>query len=120
VIYKRLAQAGGADDVDRLQSETEDRFGHLPAQAQSLFDMGRLRLLAQQAGVTGIDLIESKVQIRFAERPSVEPERILAVMAEQQGTLSPAGMVTLPAPDRGRDRIVAVTEVLRRMIGAGE
>ena len=74
----RLAGASDSADVDRLQAETEDRFGRLPAAGKSLFDMGRLRVLAEQAGVKTIDLVEEteadgsrwgvRVELRFPER----------------------------------------------------
>jgi transcription-repair coupling factor (superfamily II helicase) len=116
VIYKRLAQAAGMDEVDRLQAETEDRFGHLPLPARNLFNMGRLRLVAEQTGVKSIDLIEEKLQIRFHDRPPVEPIRILEIVDQERGSLRPSGMVTLPGPDRGDDRIGTVTGVLRRFL----
>jgi transcription-repair coupling factor (superfamily II helicase) len=117
VVYKRLAQAAGEADVDRLQAETEDRFGHLPQPARNLFDLGRLRLTAEAAGVTSVDLVEGRLQIRLRESAAVEPVRIVEIVARERGTLTPSGMLSLPAPPRGSDRIQAVAEVLGRMLG---
>ena len=116
VIYKRLAGAMEVAEVDRLQAETEDRFGRLPAAGQNLFDMGRLRILAQKAGVRSIDLVDDRLQIRFHDRPPVEPVRVLEIVAREQGTVKPTGIVLLPAPPRGTDRIEAVGALLRRML----
>jgi transcription-repair coupling factor (superfamily II helicase) len=116
VVYKRLAGASDSGDVDRLQAETEDRFGRLPAAGESLFDMGRLRILAEQAGVKTIDLVEDRLQIRFHDRPPIEPIRVLEIIARERGTLKPSGVVLLPAPPRGADRIEAVSSLLRRML----
>ena len=112
VVYKRLAQARTAEAVDRLQAETEDRYGHLPTSARSLFTMGRLRLIAEEAGVKSIDLVEDRVQIRFHERPPIEPQNVLELVARERGTLTPSGMVSLPAPPRGADRIESVVALL--------
>ena len=117
VVYKRLAQAVGEADVDRLQAETEDRFGHLPQPARNLFDMGRLRLVAEEAGVQSIDLVEGKLQIRFREASAVEPARLVEMVARERGTLTPSGMLQLPAPPRGADRVQSVATLLRRMLG---
>jgi len=38
-LYKRLSAARDAATVDRLQVESEDRWGHLPAAGRNLFDM---------------------------------------------------------------------------------
>jgi transcription-repair coupling factor (superfamily II helicase) len=117
VIYKRLAQAATEEDVDRLQSETEDRFGHLPNPARNLFDMGRLRLAAERAGVRSVDLIEQKLQIRFHDLPPVEPDQVLALAQMEGGSLKPSGMLELPAAGKGGDRIAAVDALVRRLLG---
>jgi transcription-repair coupling factor (superfamily II helicase) len=116
VIYKRLASARDDDDVDRLQAETEDRFGQLPPAARNLFAMGRLRTLAEKTGVKSIDLVEDRLQIRFHDRPPVEPRTVLEIIALEGGAVKPSGMVQLPAPPRGADRIGSVAKLLRRMI----
>jgi len=117
VLYKRLAQATTPEDVDRLQAETEDRFGHLPQAARNLFDMGRLRLVAVEAGVKSVDLAEEKLQIRFHGHSSVDPHRLVEILGRSSGSLSPSGMMLLPAPPRGADRIQAAREVLWQMLG---
>lgn len=117
VVYKRLAQARTAADVDRLEAETEDRFGHLPPGARSLFEMGRLRLVAVESGVKTIDLVEDQLQIRFHDSPPVDASRIIEMIAREGGTLRPSGVVLFPAPPRGVDRIQAVISLLSRMLG---
>ena len=116
-LYKRLAQAKGTEDLDRLQAETEDRFGHLPAAAENLFAMARARLAAEQAGVRSIDLVGERLQIRFHDQAAVEPTRLLALLERHRGALTPSGMLRLPAPPRGAERIQAVIELLDQMLG---
>ncbi|MCK7500913.1 MAG: hypothetical protein MZW92_70130 [Comamonadaceae bacterium] len=50
-LYKRLATADKAEQIDALLEEITDRFGKLPAQGQTLFDTHRLRVLAEPYGV---------------------------------------------------------------------
>jgi transcription-repair coupling factor (superfamily II helicase) len=116
-VYKRLAQAATPSDVDLLQAETEDLYGHLPRAARNLFDIGRLRLMAEEAGVKTVDLVEDRLQIRFYEQASVEPSRVLELAARERGSLTPSGMLALPAPPRGADRLKAVSGVLERVLG---
>jgi transcription-repair coupling factor (superfamily II helicase) len=118
VLYKRLAQARVADEVDRLQAETEDRFGHPPKPVVNLFSMAQLRLIAEEAGVRSVDLAENSLQIRFHERPFVEPARLVELVGREGGSLTPSGMLILPAPPRDVDRVEAVRGVLREMLGA--
>jgi transcription-repair coupling factor (superfamily II helicase) len=103
--------------VDRLQAEAEDRFGHLPPAGRNLFDLARLRLVAEHAGVRSVDVAEARLQIRFHERPGVDPQRVLEVVARERGTLTPSGMLLLPAPPRAADRIETVRTLLERLTG---
>ena len=115
VLYKKLASARDGADVDRLQAETEDRYGHLPPSGINLFDMGRLRVAAEAAGVRAVDVADGKLQVRFQEKPRVEPRRVIEMLARERGTLTPSGMMLLPAPDRAGDRIRTVRELLDRL-----
>jgi transcription-repair coupling factor (superfamily II helicase) len=117
VLYKRLAQSRDAAELDQLRAETEDRYGHLPQAAANLFAMAHLRLVAGDAGVKGVDLAESHVQIRFHERPPIDPSRLVELLARESGSLTPSGMLLLPAPPRGVDRIESVRGLLNRMLG---
>jgi len=116
VLYKRLAQERTQIDIDRLQAETEDRFGHLPSAARNLFAMGRLRLVAERAGVRSVDLAEDRLQIRFHDSPPIEPEALLRVISNEGGSLRPSGMLVVPAPPRGADRIEAVQDLLLQIV----
>ena len=116
-LYKRLAGAREAADVERLQAETEDRYGHPPAQGRNLFDMVRLRLAAEEAGVRSVDIADAKLRIRFRERPAVEPERVLEILAAENGSLTPSGMLVLPAPEKASERLQSVRGVLERLLG---
>jgi len=116
VIYKRLAQAQSDAEVDRLEAETEDRFGHLPQAARNLFALGRLRLVAESSGVKSLDFSEGTLQVRFHERPFVEPLRLVERVGREGGSLTPSGVVMLPVERPGSDRIHAVRQVLERVL----
>jgi transcription-repair coupling factor (superfamily II helicase) len=111
-LYKRLSVARDAAHVDRLQTETEDRWGHLPLPGRNLFDLARLRLAAERAGVKSVDIVDTKLQVRFDEKAAVDPRRLIELVARRRGAMTPSGMVTLPAPDNRGDRIRAVREIL--------
>jgi len=116
-LYKRLAQSRQAADVDRLQAETEDRFGHLPIAARSLFEMAQLRLLAERVGVKSVNVADDKLQIRFHQSPPIEPSRVVEMLAREKGSMTPSGMMLLPAPPGGADRIQRVTMLLQKIAG---
>ena len=111
-LYKRLSVAKDAALVDRLQTETEDRWGHLPLPGRNLFDLSRLRLAAERAGVKSVDLVDARLQVRFLDTSAVDPRRLIDLVARRRGTMTPSGMVTLPAPEKLFERIAAVREIL--------
>ncbi|HEX4236144.1 MAG TPA: transcription-repair coupling factor [Caldimonas sp.] len=79
-LYKRLATAARDEQIDALLEEITDRFGKLPPQAQALFDVHRLRVLAKSYGVARIDAGESVTTITFAPNPPVDPARIIELV----------------------------------------
>jgi transcription-repair coupling factor (superfamily II helicase) len=111
-LYKRLSVARLAAEVDRLQTETEDRWGHLPVPGRNLFDLTGLRLVAERAGVKSVDIVGGKLQVRFVEKPAVDPRRLVDLVARRRGAMTPSGMVTLPAPEKPALRIASVREIL--------
>jgi len=111
-LYKRLSVAKDEADVDRLQTETEDRWGHLPLAGRNLFDMARLRQAAERAGVKSVDIVDAKLQVRFVETAAVDPRRLIELVARRRGVMTPSGAVTLPAPEKLGERIAAVREIL--------
>ena len=117
VLYKRLAGARHEGEVDRLQADAEDRFGHLPPPGRNLFDLARLRLVAEQAGVKSVDIVEARLQIRFHDQPAVDPQRVLELIARERGNITPSGMLVLPAPTRAADRVAVIRTVLERLSG---
>jgi transcription-repair coupling factor (superfamily II helicase) len=115
-LYKRVAGARNPAEVDQLQAETEDRYGHLPPAGKNLFDLARLRLAADAAGVKTVDVAGERLQIRFHERPPLEPQRVIEMLARDRGSLTPSGMMILPAPEKASDRIQAVHSILARVL----
>jgi transcription-repair coupling factor (superfamily II helicase) len=114
--YKRLAVARDEAHVDRLESETEDRYGHLPPAVRRLFDMARLRLVAERARVRSVDVADGRLQIRFHDEAPVDPSRVVEMVGREGGTLTPSGMLLLPAPERASERIRAVRGALRQLL----
>jgi transcription-repair coupling factor (superfamily II helicase) len=116
-LYKRLSIARDERDVDRLQTETEDRSGHLPPAGANLFELARVRLLAEIAGVKSVDVANAQLQIRFTPASPIDPSRLVEILARERGSITPSGLVLLPAPEKASERIRAVRDVLERALG---
>ncbi|MET0333216.1 MAG: transcription-repair coupling factor, partial [Rhizobacter sp.] len=83
-LYKRLATADKPEQIDAMLEEITDRFGKLPAQGQTLFDVHRLRVLAKPYGVTKIDAGSALMVINFRPNPPVDAMRIIELVQKNR------------------------------------
>ncbi|NDP37519.1 MAG: transcription-repair coupling factor [Rhodoferax sp.] len=116
-FYKKLATAQNANQIDALLEELVDRFGKLPAQAQTLIDVHRLRVLAKPFGVVKVDAAPGVITITFKKNPPIDPMKIIA-MIQKNKHIKLAGNEKLrierelPLP---QDRAQMVRDVLRNL-----
>jgi transcription-repair coupling factor (superfamily II helicase) len=83
-LYKRLATADKPEQIDTLLEEITDRFGKLPPQGQTLFDVHRLRVLAKPYGVIKIDAAPQLMIISFRPNAPVEAMRIIELVQKNR------------------------------------
>mgnify|MGYP001809749994 FL=1 len=83
-LYKRLAMAERAEQIDLLLEEITDRFGKLPTQGQTLFDTHRLRVLAKPYGVLKIDAGPKLMNITFRPQAPVDSRRIIELVQKNR------------------------------------
>jgi len=70
IFYRKLASATKIDDFATISSELKDRFGNLPLELENLFEITKLRLLAQTSGISAIAEDENYLNIYF--KPEVQ------------------------------------------------
>ncbi len=83
-LYKRLATAAKPEQIDAMLEEITDRFGKLPPQGQTLFDVHRLRVLAKPYGVTKIDAAPKLMVISFRPNPPVDALKIIELVQKNR------------------------------------
>ena len=83
-LYKRLATADKLDKIDAMLEEIVDRFGKLPAQAQTLFDTHRLRVQAKAYGVQKIDAGPQAMSVSFRPNPPIDALRIIELVQKNR------------------------------------
>lgn len=116
-IYKRLANASTAEQIDTIHEELIDRFGLLPEAAKALLETHRLRLLAKTLGIIKIDASESVAILHFEPSPPIDPLRIIQfIQSNRQAKLSGQDKLRLEikAPDL-KSRVDAVRNVMRTL-----
>ena len=116
-FYKKLATAKNTDQVDALLEEIVDRFGKLPAQAQTLIEVHRLRVTSQPFGVIKVDASPTVTTITFKKDASIDPLRIIALIQKNRH-IKLAGNEKLRierAIPEMRDRAKMVRDLLRNL-----
>lgn len=83
-LYKRLATAEKPEHIDAMLEEITDRFGKLPPQGQTLFDVHRLRVLAKPYGVLKIDAAPKLMVVSFRPNPPVDAMRIIELVQKNR------------------------------------
>jgi transcription-repair coupling factor (superfamily II helicase) len=114
-LYKRLSGADRLDRIDTLLEECVDRFGKLPPQAQTLFDLHRLRVQARPYGIQKIEATPAVITLAFQPNAPIDPMRIIEMVQKHRH-------IKLASNDKlrierafasPRDRVQQVLEVLR-------
>jgi len=61
-----------------------DRFGKLPAQAQTLIDVHRLRVIAKPYGVLKVDAAPGAITITFKKDPPIDAMSIIGLIQKSK------------------------------------
>jgi transcription-repair coupling factor (superfamily II helicase) len=96
--YRRLAGAVTHGDVDDVVAEWSDRFGDLPAEADSLIDLARLRVEAIRVGLSEVVKLRDEVRMGPVDlKPSQEVR--LERLSRESVLRAAEGILFIPAPD---------------------
>jgi transcription-repair coupling factor (superfamily II helicase) len=93
-LYRRLARAGASGDIDQLRDEMRERFGPLPAEAETLLDMARLRVMGAALGLQHVLVRGDEARLTF--RPGSTPRMAKLTAALDDVQLSAEVRRTVP------------------------
>jgi transcription-repair coupling factor (superfamily II helicase) len=79
-LYKRTAAAQTEEAIDELTAEVYDRFGPLPAVAQNLLKLAKLKLTARTIGIRRLDLGAQGGSVLFEEKNNLEPSTVVRMI----------------------------------------
>jgi transcription-repair coupling factor (superfamily II helicase) len=119
-LYKRLAGATSDAEVADLRAELADRFGPLPAPADQLLDIVRIRAAARAAGIEKIEAGDGKALVTFSPGTPLAPEHLVRVIQRSRGRFKMKREFTLEAAilrgewPRVRDSILGMLAELGR------
>ena len=123
VQYKRIASAASEDELRELQVEFINRFGLLPAPARTLFELARLKLMAQGLGIEKIRAGNAGGVVQFGEDAAVDPVLLVSLVADKSGAYRMDGPFRLRFKWSLRtdaDATDALDKLLKRIGARGE
>jgi transcription-repair coupling factor (superfamily II helicase) len=118
ILYKRIAHAADATELDALKAEMIDRFGMLPPQTQDLFRITELRLRAAELGIERVDLGPRGGRIEFARDTKIDPIALVRLVQREPSSYRLEGgtklrvSADLEAPAQRFARVVDVFDRL--------
>jgi transcription-repair coupling factor (superfamily II helicase) len=120
VLYKRLASCRDDVEIDRIRDELLDRYGSLPAEAENLFEVIRLKIRARRLGIATIDLRKGEIVLTAAQQSKVDPQRLLDLLHQAGGNLrvAPDHKIYATAPSGDASKLFAATRTLLNNLGA--
>ena len=68
-LYRRISSAGDHDLLERVRTETVDRFGQLPQEVETLFAVASLRITCARLGVGEVSTYRQQVRIKPLDAP---------------------------------------------------
>ena len=80
-MYKRIASATTAEQLEELQVETIDRFGLLPEAAHNLFKIAELKLVAARREIKSLEVGPTGGVVKFVENPQINIDNLMRTIA---------------------------------------
>jgi transcription-repair coupling factor (superfamily II helicase) len=115
MLYKRISQLRDGAEAESLLAEIKDRYGSPPAALLGLVSYAGLRLRAESLGITQVDAAGGALHLRFAERTSLRPEALVALVRELPGgALTPQGLLRSRLGE-GEEPLPALAALLGRL-----
>ncbi|MBI5360104.1 MAG: DEAD/DEAH box helicase, partial [Planctomycetes bacterium] len=71
-FYKLLSKSRGVEDVDAVRNIMIDMYGRPPEEMEPVFDMARIKALAEKAGIYEITQSEDALEFKFVDMRKAE------------------------------------------------
>ncbi len=84
-FYRRLARLRKRSEIDELAAEMIDRFGALPNEIETLFQITRIKAFARVAGIQNFDAGSKGAIIRFRNNKFVNPKGLIEFISSEHG-----------------------------------
>ncbi|MBI4162012.1 MAG: hypothetical protein HY509_06165 [Acidobacteria bacterium] len=116
-LYKRISSARTGAEIEEIRRELEDGFGRIPPAGVILFELARLRVLAASIPVQTLEWSANSLRFRFGDLPAEARARLIGkISLRPDWRLTPQGVLAIPAPVAGMERIRRAESVLKDLL----
>ncbi len=102
-LYRRMANAPDHEALARVREETRDRFGALPEEVETLFDVASLRLTCERLGIEEISKFRDQIRARPLRLEGVDASELAAGIPGASYHPATSTLNLLPAGTGGRE-----------------
>jgi transcription-repair coupling factor (superfamily II helicase) len=78
-IYKRIVSVNNEDEIRELSIELSDRFGKIPEEVSTLFEISRLKIISRDMGIESLIEKDKYIEIAFSNRSKVDPVKVINI-----------------------------------------
>jgi transcription-repair coupling factor (superfamily II helicase) len=113
--YKEISSVEGEEELERIAADLEDRYGALPEEASNLLVIMGVKIAAKRSRVARIDGADRSVNITFAGDARVPPEKVMALLRKNRGTIRfiPEYTLRIDLPDPS---LAAASEAVKKCL----
>jgi transcription-repair coupling factor (superfamily II helicase) len=87
-FYRKLSKVRTVESGDEIELELLDRFGRLPAPAEALCDLARLRVAMREGGVKELKRGEKALYLTLSPRAEVDRSQLVRWVTKERNTFS--------------------------------
>lgn len=81
-FYQQLAACVTTDEVDTIEKQTVDVYGVVPRQVDNLFQVAKLKILANNAGVVNVSVKTGRGELTFANRDRMMCKKVFDALSD--------------------------------------
>jgi transcription-repair coupling factor (superfamily II helicase) len=120
-FYRKLATSRSVPEADELEMELMDRFGRLPAPAEALCDLTRLRAQMREAGVKEMKRGNGALFLALSGRSGIDRSVLVRLVTKERRTFSFARgeMLSMRLPGNSPPDVLAAAKNLLNRLSAG-
>jgi transcription-repair coupling factor (superfamily II helicase) len=118
-LYKKIAGTKSEAEINEIRAEMEDRYGAPPDATVFLLEASTIRLECERIGIAQIDRKRAELHIRFTENATVDPQRLMRLVAKNAkrgAKFTPQGLLKFPlAATRSDDLLLEIRELIAEL-----